>query len=416
MTLASRLVPVSALLALPLLLPVTPAAAGTEEFSTFGVEAQEEDDESLLDHVLTRTPRAWRDEWERAPQAVRTSQGCLTSGQWFIETDLKLRSPLAQRAHFGLDVRQDESDAASYQYFDFSFRFPTRWGTPGFMFRPLFDKSRQDFAVLYDLGADTSAWQMQATFTFEDMFNNLWAFRQTRVGGQSEPYERHPYEPALRLVARQPRWRAEAMGRYLTPSRKQVIADPSAGSFRRVTLWGTFARGAIEARALGLEWELAGVNRQARGTDTPPGATTAGHDFRRQWSAEAAVRGAIGSRLGAELRALYQRRAQNIGPPPAGPRGFDATDRMLQIETLYPLQPWLHARAGGLYDRITVAQTGVGLPFSHGTRTESRAYVGLVARFGRVSLHVVEGIELDPEPYEVWWVHDKAFLHLQATF
>ena len=26
------------------------------------------------------------------------------------------------------------------------------------------------------------------------------------------------------------------------------------------------------------------------------------------------------------------------------------------------------------------------------------------------------GIELDPEPYEVWWVHDKGFLQLQATF
>jgi hypothetical protein len=29
---------------------------------------------------------------------------------------------------------------------------------------------------------------------------------------------------------------------------------------------------------------------------------------------------------------------------------------------------------------------------------------------------VIEGIELDPEPYEVWWVHDKGFLHLQTTF
>src|SRR5262249_50312728 len=70
------------------LAPARPAHAGTEEFSTFDVATMEEDDESLMDHVLLRPPREWRSEWERAPQAIRTSQGCLTSGQWFIDTDL----------------------------------------------------------------------------------------------------------------------------------------------------------------------------------------------------------------------------------------------------------------------------------------------------------------------------------------
>jgi hypothetical protein len=392
-----------------------PAAAGTEEFSTFSVEAQEEDDESLLDHLLTRPPRAWRDEWERAPQAIRTSQGCLTSGQWFIQTDLKLHAPLSGRARFGLDVRQDESDIVNFQYFDFWFRFPTRWGTPGFMFRPLFDKSRQDFAVFYELGADTASWLVQATFTFEDMFNNLWAFRQTRVGDLSEPYERHPYEPGLRLAARQPTWRAAAFGRYLTPSRKQVIGDATVGTFRRVTLWGTLAGAEAELQALGLEWELAGANRQARGTDTPESATQiAGHDFRRQWWTEAAIHRRFGSVM-TELRGLYQSRSQDVGPP-VGPRTFDAVDRVIQAEAVVPIQSWLQGRVGGLYDRISVRQSGTHLTFSYGSRTESRAYVGLMARVGRVSLHAVEGIELDPERYEVWWVHDKAFLHLQTTF
>jgi hypothetical protein len=53
---------------------------------------------------------------------------------------------------------------------------------------------------------------------------------------------------------------------------------------------------------------------------------------------------------------------------------------------------------------------------SYGSRTESRAYVGLSARFGQVSVYAVEGLELDPEPYEVWLIHDKAFLHLQTAF
>src|SRR5207244_247096 len=156
-----------------------PARAGTEEFSTFDVEAQEEDDESLLDHFQTRSPHAWRDEWEHALQAIRTSQGCLTSGQWFIDTDLKLRAPLGRRAQFRLDLRQSESDDQSFDYLDFSFQFPTRFGTPGAMFRPFFDKSRQDFALTWGWGADTSAAQLQIVYTLEDVFNNLWAFRQT---------------------------------------------------------------------------------------------------------------------------------------------------------------------------------------------------------------------------------------------
>jgi hypothetical protein len=53
---------------------------------------------------------------------------------------------------------------------------------------------------------------------------------------------------------------------------------------------------------------------------------------------------------------------------------------------------------------------------TYGTRKESRAYLGLIARFGRVSIQGVEGIELDHEPYEVTLWHDKGFLQLQSTF
>src|SRR5262249_13036842 len=110
--------------------------AGTEEFSTFSVEAQEEDDESLIDHLLARLPREWEREWEHAPLAVRTSQACLTSGQWLDQTELKLRAPMGQRAWFGLDLAQEQDDVVDYQYLDFSFHFPTRFGTAVGMFRP----------------------------------------------------------------------------------------------------------------------------------------------------------------------------------------------------------------------------------------------------------------------------------------
>jgi hypothetical protein len=402
--------------ALAATLCAAPAGAATEEFSTFHVATQEEDDESLLDHVLTRAPRPWRNEWERAPMALRTAQGCLTSGQWFIHTDLKLRAPLGRSARLGVELSQSESDISSYDYLDFSFRFPTRFGTAGASFRPLYDKSRQDFAVLWEAGADTTSFDSQVVFTIEDMFNNLWAFRQTRVGNASEAYLRHPYEPALRLRGRGDRWRAEIGGKYLTPSLKQVQGYTMFLPQRYTTLWGTLATAAVEADVAGFACELRGWNQQARSTDQPVDLSTGDNaNWRRQWTAEAAVAREIAPRLGAELRAIYQSRTERWEPP-LGPGDFDGIDRMLQLDARWEVTPAFQVRAGGLHDRIHIVHSGFQPYSTWGSRTESRAYFGISARFGRVSIEAIEGVDLDPEGYEVWWVHDKGFLHLQTTF
>jgi hypothetical protein len=402
-------------LAAALGLAAHPAFASIEEFANFDVLTQEEDDESLLDHLLTRTPQAWRSEWERAPMALRTAQGCLTSGQWFLVNELKLSSALGTRARFGVNLDQSESDETAYDNLDLSFRYPTRFGTPGMMFRPLHDKSRQDVALLWEAGADTTAWRVETAFTFEDLFNNLWAFRQTRVGNRSESYERHPFEPALRAAVRHEAWRAELSGKVLTPSTKRIVSELPGGLDRRRTLWGTLAGGAVEAQALGVTWEARGTNRQATGTEQAvDGSDADGRKFRRQWQAELAGRTPLGARGAIELRGVYASRTQSSAPPfPAG--RFDALDRVLLLESDWRLGSTAMARIGVMHDRISVFRTA-DMGFSYGSRTESRAYVGLTAKFGRVSISGVEGIELDPEPYEVWLVHDKGFLHLQTTF
>jgi len=406
----------SGLAALALLLGLAPSAsAGTEQFSTFDIAVQEEDDESLLDHLLTRAPRAWRLEWENATSAIRTSQGCLTSGQWFIDTDLKLRTALGQHARFGLDIRQNQTDRSNYDYVDFSFLFPTRIGTFGAMFRPLYDKSKQDFGLTYEAGADTSRWQLQAAFVFEDTFNNLWEFRQTRVGNQSEPYTRHPYEPSLRVVHRGAGVvrRLEAGGTYLTPSVKTLLGSPvdlTGG------LWGASGYGLVEVRAAHTLWELRGSSTQAASAMQPVDFSTGdGRTFRRQWAAEFAATRPLFGRVEGEARLLYQSRGEHARAP-AGPSRLDAIDRLMMVEARFLVTGEVHARIGGMFDRITVAHEGMPFLQTYGTRNESRAFVGLSARFGRVSIHLVEGIELDPEPYEVWLVHDKGFMHLQATF
>ncbi|NOT32925.1 MAG: hypothetical protein HOP12_02010 [Candidatus Eisenbacteria bacterium] len=393
--------------------------ASTEEFASFSATAQEEDDESLLDHALTAPPSFWRDEWERGPRAFRTSQGCLTSGQWILVTQLKLEAPLGDRARFGLEYLDDASDRGQWEHFDLWFRFPTRVGRLSAMFRPFFDKSRQDFAVQWETGADTAGLHLQLTFGVEDMFNNLWAFRQTRVGNLSEPYETHPYEPAARVEWRGEHSRFELGGRWLTVGEKQLIADPAVPTFRLGTLWGADAWGYAETRALATDaWVTARSKQVFSRFDHSKRPDSTGNDWRRQWSLELGARRALGARWTLEARGIYQSREQETSTPLV-PGRFEGLDRLLQLELGWRPVANFGTRFGGLHDRIGVTQSypdPLNQYGSYGTRTENRLYVGVWIRLGRVLLSGVEGIELDDEPYDVSLIHDKGFVSLQTTF
>lgn len=389
--------------------------ASTEEFSSFDVERPEEDDESILDHLLARPPAEWRDEWERAPQAFRTSQGCFTSGQWYVDNRLKLVSPLGDRARFGLQLDQVESDLTTYENLDLWFLFPQRAGTLGLMFRPYYDKSRQDFALTWELGADTTRNQLRLVYGLEDLFNNLWVWRQTQVGESSAPYDRHPWEPAFKAALRRPRWRVEAEGKWLTLARKRVNLNRRE-SGRAQSLWGTWGAVALEARALGTTWMARTENRQARSTDQILGLSGGdARKSRRIWQVELAARRAAWRDVAIEGRWLYVDRMQSYRPPLADAR-FHAIDRTLQFEARWAARTDLAVRLGGLFDRVSVSKSGKTGFSTHGTRNESRVYFGFVARFGRVSLSGVEGIELDPERYKTWNRHDKGSLSLQTIF
>ena len=101
---------------------------------------------------------------------------------------------------------------------------------------------------------------------------------------------------------------------------------------------------------------------------------------------------------------------------PVGPAAFEGVDRVLQLEGRYAFAPAFSGRAGYLHDQLTIAHRGAVPWVGEGTRKESRAYFGFTARLGSVSVSAAEGIELDLEPYQVWFHHDKAFLQMQATF
>jgi hypothetical protein len=393
-----------------------PARATMEEYTTFDVAAEEEDDESALDHLLTRMPREWRDEWERSPQVFRSAQGCLTSGQWLLENQLTLRSPLGTRARFDLGLLQVHTNEQDYEALSFGFRFPVPLGTAVGEFLPVYDKSRQDVTFAWEAGADTAALLVRLQFTVEDAFNNFWAFRQSRMGTAAASYTRHPYEPGLRVAGRGAWGRFDAGARWMTPSNRVRQPDADSPVARRQSLWGSVGWAALEARAAGAVWEARAEQLQALTTDAPVDRPALDRRrYRRRWSAELSVARAVAPRLDARALARYQSRDQRDGAG-LGPGAFAALDRIAQLELSWRVHPRLTVRAGGLFDRISIARAGVMTSGIYPSRDESRAYLGLMARFGRLSLQAVEGIELDAEPYDVSGVHDKGFLQLQTTF
>src|SRR5262249_47236154 len=156
------------------LLCASRARASYEEFATLDVGREEEDDENLLDHVLVRLPMDWRDEWEQARGGFRTAEGCFTSGQWYLDHELKVRVPMGDRSSMDLGIRDVDDEESIYNWPQFAFRSPLRRvGLAGIRFRPNFDKSRQDAAIMWDHGNARTPLQVQATFTIEDIFNKF---------------------------------------------------------------------------------------------------------------------------------------------------------------------------------------------------------------------------------------------------
>ena len=396
------------------LLATHTAHASIEQFASFDVFAPEIDDESAFDYFLSRPLDDWRAEWESSHSALRADQGCMTAGIWYQDNEFKTRSDMGKRAWLDVGFLQHTDPAGSWQSLQFDVLRSTRWGAFGGRFKPSYEKSQQDFAALWELGDGRSAWQARATFTIEDTFNKLWTFRQASVGENHwEPYRVHPFEPALDVTWRGPHHRLQLADTWLTPSRQDIVdADPAIAGTR--TLQGNHALFLAE-RDLGrwtgiARWECT----SARSGRTSPALIGDGRVDRQRWIAEATVRRALGPRWRAEAGYFYERRAQDWRPPIASGT-FGALDRVGHAEVAWqPREGW-QLRTGLLYDRAGVARTWVQ-PGFYGSRKESRAYIGMQARLGRVRIQAIEGIELDTEPYPVSFHHDKGFLHLQTTF
>ncbi len=394
------------------------ARASYEEFWTLDVGHQEEDDENLLDHVLVEAPLAWADEWDLASNAFRTSQGCFTSGQWYLDHELKVRAPMGDTTYFELGIREVSDDEATYGWTQLDLRFPIpHAGVWGLRFRPTFDKSQQDAALLWDHGNARTPFQLQAAFGIEDVFDELWALRQTRVGNDAEPYERHPFEPSLRVAWRGAGPHIDVRGHWLTPSRKRFETQ-DVSKRRREWLWGARGEGTI-AQRFG-DYLLVFRGHQVQSSRSAQWEQVAGdhHAFARRWRTELALSRRLGSRARVTARWYYQERTQVYRPPLANAT-FTAIDRMPAIEGEFPARWGLALRSGYMRNRVTVTDPDhapLSPYYTFGTRIENRAYISIGKQFGRVRLQGTECIELDREIYPVAFHHDKGFIHLQTTF
>jgi hypothetical protein len=146
----------------------------------------------------------------------------------------------------------------------------------------------------------------------------------------------------------------------------------------------------------------------------PPGMQ--GDRWRNAWGTDAGVRVAVPRlRTTTDLHWLYRVRVEQYHP--AGPEQWlDGIERVWWLDSWTALTPVFDLRLGALYERISIRRSAVFPYWTWGSRRESRAYVGLSARFGNFMVSGVEGIELDHEAYDVYFVHDKGFITLQASF
>jgi hypothetical protein len=401
-----------------LLLPAR-ARASYEEFSTVNVGNTEEDDEYFFDQELVRSPFDWHDEFDRTLNAFRSSQGCFTAGHWHIDNNLKFEVPLGDTTRFRLDYLDFADMESAYGWTRLEAHFPiAHTGRWGFRYTPNFEKSRQDMALMWEHGSALTPLQLQGVFTLEDIFNHFWSQRQVRVGGEAEPYIRHPFEPAASVTWRGSGPKFSVNAKWLTPSTKRFeTRDPAL--HRDEKLWGAKGDGVLSQRIGGTTIEGAFETVQASSYaywDQQPGDH---HQFARRWRIKGSLTQAIGEHGHVAVRYFYMDRTQ-VWRPPVANTTLNVIDRCVMLDSWFKFPSSLGVRVGGMRDRVSVWHNGgpYALPGleTTGTRYETRAFFSLQKLFGRVRLQGIEGIELDHEPYEVSFHHDKGFLQLQTTF
>ena len=246
-------------------LAAVPAARGsTEEFSSFDVCGRRRTTRAAGSPARPAAA-AWRDEWERSPLAFRTSQGCFTSGQWYIARPAAARTASgAARASRSSSTRVGERPAR-LRIPRLLVAVPAALGTLGVMFRP----------------STTSPAGLRPALGAGRRHPGISAAGWLRVRGPVQQPLGLPADPrrrerrALRTAPVRARPQAARAGDAGAPrswaagSRRRASTSTPPPPTRRAgaDAVGHVGRRRRGGRALGVTWLARAEDRQARSTD-----------------------------------------------------------------------------------------------------------------------------------------------------
>jgi hypothetical protein len=396
-----------------------PAAASLEEFETWDLGAAELDDEYGMDRFFAAFTPEWQRAWRSAAEGARVSLGCVTRERWEMLTEVRLRRLFHERARFRYSFVQENRLTVDNQQHFFGVEVKARDFWIGGYARPQAVKERHDFGLTLRR-AWPSGYELGVALSLENALSDFWTERsfleeRERVDHLDEGLEWR-LEGARRWSER--RWlRATAV--ILPEFGRQVEPVPSLGEpDYRLIVDGT----AVELEGetvLGRDTDLTAgaLRKEARRARFPREGTAS--DFRRlTW----AFSGRLGHPLHGAWRArwgLLARRSREEQTV------FDADPYRLRVRELVataglerPLLSWLRVDFGYGYQDVNVDTSGIesAIPFTHGTRSESRLYIAGDFNVQGVRLRLIETLEVDGEAYDVVGVHDKGFVQIQATF
>jgi hypothetical protein len=125
------------------------------------------------------------------------------------------------------------------------------------------------------------------------------------------------------------------------------------------------------------------------------------------------LRGAWRLRWGVQFR---RNREQDVGT--TAPYRLRVREIMGTAAARGRLLSWLDVEIGYAQLAVDVEQTGdpSAFRFTHGTRSEGRAYLAGDIGWRGLRVRLIESFEIDGESYDVVGVHDKGFVQIQATF
>lgn len=401
--------------------PAPPARASIEDFETWDVGAQENDDEYGLDMYFLSFSPEWDAHWLYSGDGARSTMGSSDNEVWEMRNELRMRRQLNDRVHFLYGFTQDQGlTIENEQHF---LGLEVEGG--GFWFgpfaRPITTKEHLD-AGLMVRRAWKSGTEIRASLSFEDWISD-------HTNGRSNIRNRtftdfldpaREWRLGVRQVWSPVRWIAADVVRL--PEFERRIQPPASTGlpedFRWVGGHSWSVRGAGDPMR-GLTFDFLAEGKKSRVANFPSDGLDPVDTHRDAWKLRTRVTHALAGkflgRWGVQVRGAHEK---DVADTAAVPYRLIVDDVVTTVGTRREITRWLTGEFGYGHQETKIHQVGPKDEhrFTWGTRSENRLY--LIAELATAGLRArfIETIELDNEGYKAFGDHDKGFVQLMADF